>query len=228
MGQAVGFINGERWRAVRKCVDPLLTNKIAMSQLAQINQSGVEFVARIKETRIDRSGSHTQFTVNAAKTLMPFPLLETTRIFFGDLTGEEQKEMWDIGQIFMLISITTLRAGLSRTAPTKLMYTPFQFGIGREYTKRWKAWNVKMREARSDRRQLPIMKLWQDVRAGKITETEVGTCSMVGPRTVLTRDTAPPDRRRSDLRQSRHHSTRTCGLLHHARRRAAGAGGSCC
>ncbi|KAK8187538.1 cytochrome P450 monooxygenase GliC2 [Phyllosticta capitalensis] len=174
MGHAVGFISGDRWREVRKSVDPLLTNTIAMRQMGQINRSGEEFVQRIRETRIDTgSDSDKSFVIDAAKSLMPFPLMETSRVLFGEMTDAEKKELWDIGQIFMLISITTLKAGLARTKPTRMMYTPFQYGIGLEYSKRWKAWNVMMRSARFDRPQLPIMKLWKDVAVGKITEDEL-------------------------------------------------------
>ncbi|KAK8162603.1 cytochrome P450 monooxygenase GliC2 [Phyllosticta citrichinensis] len=174
MGHAVGFISGDRWREVRKSVDPLLTNTIAMRQMGQINQSGQEFVETIRESRID-SGSDTDksFVIDAAKTLMPFPLMETSRVLFGDMSAAEKKELWDIGQIFMLISITTLKAGLARRRPTRMMYTPFQYGIGLEYSKRWKAWNMMMRSARFDRPELPIMKLWRDVALGRITEDEL-------------------------------------------------------
>ncbi|KAL4770574.1 cytochrome P450 [Aspergillus nidulans var. acristatus] len=98
----------------RKVFDPLLANNVAVKHIARIQQEAAEFVSSIATTRVDGGSSEETMIIKAAGSFLPFTLNETTSIFFGPLSDEEKRELWDVCLAFM---------GIARKDQTELPIT---------------------------------------------------------------------------------------------------------
>jgi hypothetical protein len=174
LGKSVGFSHGERWRVMRKCLDPFMTNGVAMKQVSRINRAGQDFVARIGTSAINKDAGDDFILIKAASTVMPFPLLETTRVLWGELDDAEKNTLLDIGQIYLGATSTLPENGFFRWGLGYWMYSRSEYGVTTEYKRRWEAFNKQIYEARRNQLDLPIMQLWSHVEKGTLTKDEVG------------------------------------------------------
>jgi hypothetical protein len=173
LGKSVGFSSGERWRVMRKCLDPFMTNGAAMKQVSRINRAAQDFVARIGNSAINKDTGDDFILIKAAVTVMPFPLLETTRVLWGELDEPEKTTLLDIGQLYLGATTTLAVNGFFRWGLGYWMYSRDEYSVTKEYKHRWETFNRQIYEARRNQPELPIMKLWDHVEKGTLTKDEV-------------------------------------------------------
>ncbi|KAI0130227.1 cytochrome P450 [Xylariales sp. AK1849] len=173
LGECVGFSKGGRWRAMRKCLDPFMANSVAVKQVPRINRAGQEFIARIGDSAINKDKSDDFILINAARTVMPFPLLETTRVLWGDMSDAEGRTLLDIGQVYLKASKKLFEDGFFRWGLGYWMHTRAEYAYTREYLRRWEAFNRQILETRRDQPELPIVQLWKHVDNRTVTKNEL-------------------------------------------------------
>ncbi|KAJ5750795.1 cytochrome P450 monooxygenase GliC2 [Penicillium manginii] len=173
LGEAVGFVSGDRWRVFQKILDPLVSNSVAVKHIPRINQAGSEFVASIPNVRIDKGGANDPLIISAARTFMPFPLLETSRVFFGEMEDTEKAELLEIGGIYSKALLLLFENGPFRRWLGYWMHTPTEYKATKEFLNRWDSFNDKIAQARQNRNDLPITQLWKHVHQGTITQKEL-------------------------------------------------------
>ncbi|KAL5041953.1 hypothetical protein BDW71DRAFT_217331 [Aspergillus fruticulosus] len=157
----------------RKALDPLLANNVAVKHLGRIQQEASEFVASIAATRVDGGTNEETMIIKAAGSFLPFTLNETTSIFFGPLSDEEKRELWDVCLAFMGIVDTALLKGPFRWGLGYWMHSREEYRTAKEYLARWEAFVTRASAARKDQTELPITKLWRDVEAGNLSKDEL-------------------------------------------------------
>jgi hypothetical protein len=104
---------------------------------------------------------------------MPFPLLETSRVFFGEMEDTEKAELLEIGGIYSKALLLLFENGPFRRWLGYWMHTPTEYKATKEFLNRWDSFNDKIAQARQNRNDLPITQLWKHVHQGTITQKEV-------------------------------------------------------
>lgn len=173
LGACVGFANGHDWKRNRKVFDPLLANNVAVKHISRIHQEAAEFVSSIATTRVDGGSNDETMIIKAAGSFLPFTLNETTSIFFGPLTDEEKRELWNVCLAFMGIVDTALLKGPFRWGLGYWMHSRKEYQSAKAYLARWEAFVTRASQARKDQTELPITRLWRDVEAGNLSKDEV-------------------------------------------------------
>lgn len=171
----VGFLPSQPWREFRKCIDPFFSNGTAIKELPLISQSAREFVSQwsYRDNNIPSEGGGGGVTVTAPIAFAPFPLLETAKLFFGEMTATEAAEFLDISKTFSKVFLALLMTGLFRSRLLYWVHTPYEYWITMKYSRQFEKFAMRLSQDRAAQSNLPITQLWKCVDEGSITKGQV-------------------------------------------------------
>ena len=181
MGEGIGLINGHRWKNLRKSVDSMFSHRAAVGLVQNFNISSSKQIARlysisqVENPQNQKVQSEKYFIVNAAKALQRYPFFTTAEIFFGDLTPQDEEDLWRLSKVYMTAFTNVVRGGVQRHRLTKWLNTKGWREVAK-YNREWNAFLQNMiRKTATTRPDTPLNKLWGLVLKKEISENEVST-----------------------------------------------------
>lgn len=170
----VGFLPSEPWRAFRKCIDPFFSNGTAIKELPRISQSARDFVSQLSSSDDTAlKGGVGGVVVTAPVAFAPFPLLETAKLFFGEMTPTEATEFLEISKTFGKVFRALLMTGLFRSKFLYWVHTPYEYWITIRYLRQFEKFAMTLSQDRAAQSDVPITQLWKCVEEGLITRSQV-------------------------------------------------------
>jgi hypothetical protein len=179
MGEGIGLINGQKWKNLRKPMDAMFSHKAAVGHLQHFNISSDNQIKRLyaisqaDNPQNQKGQSEKYFIVNAAKALQRYPFFTTAEIFFGDLTPQDEDDLWRLSKLYMTAFVNVVKGGVHRHSLTKWMGTEGWKEV-QEYNREWNAFLQNMiRKTSKTRPNTPLNELWDLVQKKQISENEV-------------------------------------------------------
>lgn len=112
-------------------------------------------------------------TVHVANAVSRFPFFCTANHLYGELSNEEQLELWELGQRNLRMMGHVLSGGLFRFPIARFLYRSATHNL-EIFLKDWTKFNQRMYHARVNAdSQPPIVSIWEKVLDGALTEAEV-------------------------------------------------------
>jgi cytochrome P450 len=181
MGEGIGLINGQKWKNLRKSIDSMFSHKAAVGYLQHFNISSLKQIERLysisqaNNPQNQNGQSEKYFIVNAAKVLQRYPFFTTAEIFFGELTTQDEEDLWKLSKVYMTAFTNVVRGGVHRHWLTKWLNTEGWKEV-EEYNREWNAFLRNMiRKTAKTRPDTPLNELWSLVLKKHISENEVST-----------------------------------------------------
>jgi hypothetical protein len=183
MGAGAGLINGQKWRTLRKAMDPMFSHKAAVQLLQDFDKSSSIHVQKLfafsQAANLQKAQSKEFFIVNAAQALQRYPFFTTAEIFFGELSPEEEEDLWRISKLYTTVFINVVKGGINRSRLTKWIGTT-AWQQTTEYNREWDAFLQKMIYRTSHTRpDTPLNQMWTLAQKGEISEVEVNRARLL-------------------------------------------------
>ncbi|KAJ5945400.1 Cytochrome P450 [Penicillium verrucosum] len=172
MGHAVGLVNGQDWKVLRKLLDPYVNFSSSARLTPMVLERAIEHVQTLR-TRTLTPTKEGETIVNTYRAVQPYPFFTQLETFYGLLTDTQKDEVWSIGQIFLTLSTWTVEQGLTRSRVLKYMYSWDSWKLIREFDRRWRIFNRGIAKQKATEIDLPIVKLWQNIQNGEMTEDQL-------------------------------------------------------
>jgi cytochrome P450 len=173
MGSAVGLINGHDWKMLRKLLDPYVSFQASARLTPMVVERAHEHVRKLTAQTTAPSPSKKIIVLNAYQFIQPFPFFTQMETFYGALTDAQQQEIWSIGQDFLTLSTWTVEQGITRIRVLKWMYSWQAWTLIWQFDRRWRAFNREIVRQKAEQKDLPIIRLWQNIRDGQMTEDQL-------------------------------------------------------
>lgn len=191
LGRCVGLLEGDEWRHRRQIFDPPFRHAASIARIGVTESAAKAFVESLPSLAAAADGATSDskpgaegekkgddkepFTLHAVSAFMKFPFYLAAGVIYGDMTEEEERELWDLAQkhmallpYFVIGGPYRLSAGrfVDRTAYRKL----------NEYLVGWRNCHERMVERRRAAGvSVPLLSYWDEYEAGQITLDEVRT-----------------------------------------------------
>ncbi|KAH8593316.1 cytochrome P450 monooxygenase GliC2 [Bisporella sp. PMI_857] len=177
MAAGAGLINGQKWKTLRKTMDPMFSHKAAVQLLQDFDKSAASHVQKLfsfsQVVNSQKAQTKEFFIINAAQALQRYPFFTTAEIFFGELSSEEEEDLWRLSKLYNSAFINVVKGGINRSRLTKFLGTT-AWAQTTEYTREWNAFLQKMIQRTSQTRpDTPLNRMWVLAQKGEISELEV-------------------------------------------------------
>lgn len=154
MGHAVGLINGQDWKILRKLLDPYVNFLNSARLTPMVLQRAIEHV-QILPTQSLAPTKEGRTIVNTYRAMQPYPFFIQMEIFYGLLTDAQKDELWSLGQIFLTLSTWTVEQGFTRSRILKYMYSWDSWKLIRGFDRRWRTLNRSIVQQKATEIDLP-------------------------------------------------------------------------
>lgn len=173
MGSAVGLINSHDWKTLRKLLNLYVSFQASARLTPMVVEQAHGHVRKLAAQRISPPLPKEKIVVNAYRFVQPFPFFTQMETFYGALTDAQQQEVWSIGQDFLTLSTWTVEQGITRSRILKWMYSWQAWKLIWQFDRRWWAFNREIVLQKAEQRDLPIIRLWQNIHDGQMTEDQL-------------------------------------------------------
>ncbi|CAG8057590.1 unnamed protein product [Penicillium nalgiovense] len=140
MGHAVGLINGQDWKVLRKLLDLYVNFSNSARLTPMVLERAIEHVQTLRTQTLTPTKEGGTI-VNTYRAMQPYPFFTQLETFYGLLTDTQKDEVWSIGQIFLTLSTWTVEQGLTRSQVLKYMCSWDSWKLIREFDRRWRIFN---------------------------------------------------------------------------------------
>lgn len=154
MGHAVGLINGQDWKVLRKLLDPYVNFSNSARLTPMVLQRAIEHV-QVLPTQSLAPTKEGRTIVNTYRAMQPYPFFTQMEIFYGLLTDAQKDELWSLGQIFLTLSTWTVEQGFTRSRILKYMYSWDSWKLIRGFDRRWRTLNRSIVQQKATEIDLP-------------------------------------------------------------------------
>jgi cytochrome P450 len=243
LGSCVGLVSGARWHALRNELEPCFTHSAATAHVTTIIEAAKSFVSSElpSPTLDDQTGTYV-VPINPSRDLQFFPFFVVAGVLFGvPLSDAQRIALRDLAPLREELFREVIRGGINRwgilarlfgSRGTKLLvefHTKWLRFVEEAYGSAKQAQKNKDKETLQDKtestanktnkgKELPIIRLWEAVKQGRISEREVARRFCLFNKVGLT-GLVLANPRRVPLRQPRcHHQCR--GMEYSASRTA--------
>ncbi|KID66095.1 cytochrome P450 monooxygenase, partial [Metarhizium hybridum] len=165
LGECMGLINGTRWNKVRSEFGPAFIHSAVVQKALDISKDAKRFIGNF--------GTSPVLTMHAASTVSRFPFFCTASHLYGELSCEEQLELWELGQRNLQMMGHILSGGLFRFPIARYFHRSAAHRLA-SFSHDWTQFNRRIYHKRLNNGfQPPIVSIWQKVIDGTLTEEEV-------------------------------------------------------
>ncbi|QPH11341.1 hypothetical protein C2857_003059 [Epichloe festucae Fl1] len=165
LGSCMGLVNGTRWKKIRSEFGPSFVYSAITQKALDISKDAKRYVEKFEDSP--------SLTVHVANAVSRFPFFCTANHLYGELSSEEQLELWELGQRNLRIMGHVLSGGLFRFPIARFLYRSATHDL-EIFLNDWTMFNQRMYHARvNNDSQPPIVSLWGKVLDGTLTEGEV-------------------------------------------------------
>lgn len=163
----MGLINGTRWNKVRSEFGPAFIHSAVVQKALDISKDAKRFIGNF--------GTSPVLTMHAARTVSRFPFFCTASHLYGELSCEEQLELWELGQRNLQMMGHILSGGLFRFPIARYFHRSAAHRLA-SFSHDWTQFNRRIYHKRLNNGfQPPIVSIWQKVIDGTLTEDEVSS-----------------------------------------------------
>lgn len=171
LGECVGLVSLGRWRNLRQHVDPSFTRGAANSYTGAIIAQAHRFIDELP-VRGDQ-------TISPVDDLKYCPFFMVASIFFGDLSEQQREALCELAPLREELFKDSFKGGVNRYALGR--YVPGS-GAGRlrTFQRKWVSFvEQAYHRAKNEGLAAPIVFMWESVREGRISMTEVCSASLL-------------------------------------------------
>jgi hypothetical protein len=184
LGRCLGLLEGNEWRDKRQIFEIPFRYTAVTAQIDVTEKAAKNFVdglpslvstngADDKRINADERSDKKTFTLHAVSAFMKFPFYLTAHILYGELTKEEEQELWELAEKHMALLPFMVIGGPYRFKAGKWI-DPGAYRKLREYTEGWRDCNERMvKRRRAQGIDVPVVSYWDEYQAGKFTLTDV-------------------------------------------------------
>ena len=190
LGRAVGLLEGDEWRHRRQVFDPPFKHGASVARIDITEGAAKQFIENLpslatadgavdNKLDADEKEDKKSFTLHAVSAFTKFPFYLTAAVIYGEMSDEEEKQLWDLAQKHMAL------------LPYFVIGGPYRFSAGRwvhpaayrklnEYVDGWREYNERIvRIRRAQGISVPLLSYWDEYEAGNVTLEEVSCPSFV-------------------------------------------------
>ena len=180
LGRCLGLLEGDEWRSRRQIFEVPFRHSPAVARINATESAAKNFVESLHSLAVADSGLGVEgkgdrkpFTLHAVSAFMKFPFYLTGSVLYGELTRDEERELWDLAEKHMALLPYMVIGGPYRLKAVKWLHHSAYRKL-REYTEGWHDCNERMvKRRRAKGIDVPVVAYWDEYQAGKMTQTEV-------------------------------------------------------
>lgn len=156
--------------------DPPFRHGAAIARIADTDAAAKTFVENLSTSADAAKGEEKErdsITLHAVSAFMKFPFYLTASVVYGEMTVDEEKELWQLAQDHMALLPYFVIGGPYRFAKGRFVH-PSAYRKLREYQQGWKDCHARMVERRRDQGvRVPLIEYWEEYEKGAIGEEDV-------------------------------------------------------
>lgn len=184
LGSCVGLVSGARWHALRSELEPSFTQSAAAAHMTSIVENARAFISSelLQQTLINQKNDHV-VPINPSRDLQFYPFFVVAGMLFGDPLSPQQKaSLRDLAPLREELFREVIRGGVNRWGTLARLFQSNGTKLLGKFHMQWLRFVEEAYERgkqaedskRNDSaRQLPVVKLWEAVKEGRISEREV-------------------------------------------------------
>lgn len=183
LGHCLGLLEGDEWKRQRQIFEPPLRHSAAIARIHITEASAKSFVeslsysAPVKEAVDEKFETEEfqqrTFTLHAISAFMKLPFYTTADLLYGELSKDEEKELWDLAEMHMAVLPYAVIGGPYRLKAGR-WFDPGAYRKLKEYQDGWRDCNKRMvKKRRAQGINVAVVSYWDEYEAGKVTLTEV-------------------------------------------------------
>ena len=180
LSDAVGLINGDAWKDLRKSLDRFFSFQSYTKITPFICRSAEEYAKSFPERRLSPESTDNfeksyegRIVINVVQAVQPYAFFVSAEIFYGALNTMQRDELWQSAQDFLKVAGFVVSEGMNRTRYTKWLYSLAGWRALWKFEQGWQAFNRKIAKQKENEVDLPIVQLYEDIRDGKVAEQTV-------------------------------------------------------
>jgi hypothetical protein len=184
LGRCIGLLEGDKWRHRRQIFEIPFRHALAIARIDVTEGAAKSFVESLpslaaadgavdNKLEAEENGDEKPFTLHAVSAFMKFPFYLTAGVLYGELTNEEERELWDLAEKHMALMPYMVIGGPYRLNAGKWL-DPGAYRKLSEYTEGWRDCNERIvQRRRAQGINVPVVSYWDEYQAGEVTLTEV-------------------------------------------------------
>jgi len=170
LGQCVGLLSGKSWQSLRSQMEIPFTHMAISNEAAVIREQTRKFVEQLRNSGDFRNG-----VFDPAKDISFYPFLVVATVLYGDLDAEDIRWLRKIAPVRQKLFTFVIKGGMARFSISKFLPTTANRLLD-EFQWEWLSFNESVYKKAKDRGAVtPMVKLWEDCQAGKVSQTQVRT-----------------------------------------------------
>ncbi|KAI4958680.1 hypothetical protein J4E86_004285 [Alternaria arbusti] len=168
LGQCVGLLSGKSWQSLRSQMEVPFTHMAISNEAAVIREQTRKFVEQLRNSGDFRNG-----VFDPAKDISFYPFLVVATVLYGDLDAEDIRWLRKIVPVRQKLFTFVIKGGMARFSISKFLPTTANRLLD-EFQWEWLSFNESIYKKAKDRGAVtPMVKLWEDCQAGKVSQTQL-------------------------------------------------------
>ncbi|KAL9086202.1 MAG: hypothetical protein Q9165_007267 [Trypethelium subeluteriae] len=185
LGRCVGLLEGEEWRHRRQIFDPPFRHSASIARIADTESAAKTYMEKLPTLAVTDTAANSKtvpepkekgdefFTLHAVSGFMKFPFYLTASVIYGDLTEQEERELWNLAQKHMALTPYLVIGGPYRFSKGRWVH-PAAFRKLQEYLTGWHECHKRMvQRRRAEGIKVPLLDYWAEWEAGNMTQEEL-------------------------------------------------------